>query len=157
MSRDRDCTRNCIGPDCEGCTRKIMSKTTQVKVIIEAFPHGENATELVFKYYPNGDYKLIWEVSDIINSKCFWHDQKDIETDEIQNSIRLLKDGESRESIIKSLWEYQKSLLPEGYGMLETVIGAIIITNPDNIPDEPIYFYAPALRIVTITRWEKED
>jgi hypothetical protein len=67
--------------------------------------------------------------------------------------IGILKEGETFDSVLEALWEYQKSLLPDdvSYRIFEHSDGRKFIFP------EKITFYDPATQIITITSWEGEE
>lgn len=134
-----------------------MSKTIQVKVKIEDFFGSLFILQIKNPYEPSW-LSLIDEVYTVVGTKV----QRD-SFDTANLSAYFYKDGESRPSIIKALYEYQKSLLPEGYKIvglnkdkLERKIS--IYHNSSEMNDvELIDFYDPTSRIITVTKWTEGD
>lgn len=125
-----------------------MSKTTQVKVKIEdAIP---NKFDLSFVVLCND--KLPEKLYTIINCKAVFSWR--------WNGLYGFKyrEGQTRESVISSIWEYQKSLLPDGFEIHESTEIEDCEFLPDTPDDSETYywhsFYDPAERIVTVTKWD---
>jgi hypothetical protein len=83
-------------------------------------------------------HKVLETKIDIYASKCsLW-------------GLNALKPGETFESVLEALWEYQLSLIPNKYGV--GVFKFIYNENREAIA----CFYDPETRIITITSWEGE-
>ena len=115
----------------------------QVQLKIEEFFDYEIKYEIkdAHKYS-----KIVGDINEIINKKCHKF-----------NYGTLLKEDESRKTIIQSLWEYQKSLLPyelknkneEFYEGNKEYNDFIYVVDLDYRDMET--FYNPTRRIITIT------
>jgi hypothetical protein len=123
---------------------------------------------------PFGDFKkIIMEFDDMSFGEEYW-----LLSSKIHNIVRskikkqapyigdfcgFLKDGETYDSVLIALYEFQKGLLPEGY-LIEKLSGNYCrIFNEDNevrVEGEygyskvESYFYDPVSSIITITSWE---
>lgn len=131
-----------------------MYKITQVQLKIE---------ELFFKeiLYRFGEYSLIGSgsIKENIN-KIFCERTNNLNDNNIHHITRReLKSGETRQSIIQSLYDLQKSLLPDGFKFINE--NEIIDSWPDATKPlrmvGSITFYDPESRIITLTRFDKEE
>jgi hypothetical protein len=78
--------------------------------------------------------------------------------------LNTLKEGESRETIILALWEYQKSLLSNDWIVYLPVNNShkkiTICSRKVDIfgaPNQTVYFYDPDTRIITITDFKEAE
>jgi hypothetical protein len=93
------------------------------------------------------------------------HSKMELKISGVTNKERwTLKKGETYESVLNALWEFQKSLLPDGYHLLNmtdkkgTTIKKVNNNRYDNLIgffDLPEPFYDPETRIITITQFEE--
>lgn len=80
--------------------------------------------------------------------------------------LQYLKPGETFESVLNALWDFQKSLLPENFIVDALYLQKYCIYRMKNIKKdypfkhiacEPVLiqkFYDPATQVITITSWE---
>lgn len=69
----------------------------------------------------------------------------------------FLKPNETYKSVLQALWDYQKSLLPDGYKMYNYMINdGIVILHGKDFRSGSTEFYNPETRIITITDFEQE-
>ena len=129
-------------------------KQVQLKIFEFSLPEdGKNKGDnLEIKYITDvlsQTQKLNEKIEHIITSKL--------------NFIRgrfWLKLNETYETILQALWEYQKSLLPDNYGLCERAMlnskmeeNAIYHINNEHVK---CHFYNPETRIIIITDFESE-
>lgn len=121
----------------------------QVKLKIEEMFDNEIVTA-----YKTEHNELMQPIRMIFNRKIY---SSNISMSKL---IYKLKPNESRETIIKAIWELQKSLLPQdsylwkdSYIYSEKITYAVVHTSIQ----KTFEFYDPATRIITITYFEEQD
>ncbi len=129
----------------------------QVKIWIEVCPLGEENKLIAYNDEMEKDkFKLLDKVYEVIDNFC---------TDDCYNDdFTPLKSGESRETIIQALWEYQKSLLPERCSIDEVIYDfSEYIKDKIRIYENCSYFeplihefYNPETRIITISSFDDD-
>jgi hypothetical protein len=130
----------------------------QVKLWIAVCPFGD-ALYLHYMYNKHSDEKFYNQVIKIIQRKCERFRPKHNYFD--MSCVGILKDGETYESVLDALWEFQLSLIPDykpdkEFMPRHTAPRISDRYGGDKISDYfvPKDFYDPSTGIITITKFD---
>jgi len=131
----------------------MSDKTVSVSLKIEEFFDGKLEFNFNNREYSDQQHDFVNIIRDIILAKV----EVNVPCEDCDYEEAILNKGESRSSIIKALWEHQKSILPICVKIMsQTGKGYVVISKNGKIGiRDKAPFYDPSSRIITITQFSE--
>jgi hypothetical protein len=128
-------------------------KIKQINLWIEVCPFSK---EIIYRVDDNNNKNhFLW--CDVYNF-VFINRLDFARTAEERSSRMYLVEGQNKQSMIQAIYDYQKSLLPKGWVLMELDLTSIVEAYKDGRYNskEAKTFYDYRTRVITITKFERK-